>query len=606
MDHTNPATLLVEFQPLGRRVRVPRDTSLLEAAHDGGLALLSVCGGAGLCDSCRVRLVRGEVSPPTGAERARLADDALEAGVRLACQARALTDVVVEVPVESLGTEQRLQIDSACGQVAPEPAVRAVDVALAPPSLADARSDLTRLREAWQAHDPEGGTVPHAVLTTLSGALRHTGWRARLVVGDRTLVAVLPPETALLGLAVDVGTTKIATYLVDLATGRTIAAMGAPNPQIAHGEDVISRIAYAGRTPGGAQTLHAELMDGLNAMVEQACAGAGVSRDRLVDAVVVGNTAMHHLVAGLSVEGLGRAPYVAAVGEALTLPARDIGLDIAPGARVYLPPNIAGYVGADHVAALTALDVPADRRTRLAIDIGTNTEVSLFAGGRILSCSCASGPAFEGAHIGCGMRAGSGAIERVRVVDGVVRVGTIGDVAPIGLCGSGILDAVAELASHGAVDRQGAFRASHSLVTQRDGAPVFVVAEASATGHHHDLVLTRRDISEIQLAKAAIRAGIETLLEVAGAGADAIDEVLVAGAFGTYLDLGSAIRVGMLPALPAGRFRQVGNAAGAGARQMLLARGRRARGEQLAAQVEYVELSSRPRFADAFAAALGF
>ncbi len=532
-----PAT--VQFQPFGRRVEVATGVTLLEAAREGGLGLLSVCGGAGLCDSCRVRIVRGDVSSVTPHERDALTAEDLAAGYRLACQVTVHGDAVVDVPAESIGTEQRLQLES--------------DDELLPDD-----------------------SLSHAEETC----------------GER------------LGLAVDIGTTKIAAYLVDLASSRTIAAEGTINPQVTHGEDVISRIAYADRTAGGAATLHALAVQALCGLVDRLCATSRTRREAVTEVVLVGNTVMHHLACGLPVASLGRAPYAPVVTNSLTLAARDLGLNVATDARVYLPPNLAGYIGADHVAVLIAVGPPASGRTRLVIDIGTNTEISLIAGDRIVSCSCASGPAFEGAHIGCGMRAVTGAIERVRIIGTEVRCQTIGGAAPIGICGSGVLDAVAELARHGALDRHGAFRRNHPLVACRGKDLTFVLAGGAATGHNRELVLTRHDVTEIQLAKAAIRTGIDLLLARTGIGAGAIDEVVVAGAFGSYIDLGSARRIGMLPNLPAERFRQVGNAAGAGARQLLRSRERRQAAEMLAARVEHLDLSRDSRFTETFAAAI--
>jgi uncharacterized 2Fe-2S/4Fe-4S cluster protein (DUF4445 family) len=378
------------------------------------------------------------------------------------------------------------------------------------------------------------------------------------------------------------------------------------NPQVSLGEDVVSRIAYADSTADGSDVLHRMLIEGINELVGRLCTTAGVGAAQIVDVVLVGNTVMHHLACGLPVRHLGRAPYVPVVTDSLRLAARDLGLDVAPGARVYLPPNLSGYIGADHVSVLTAVGQPPEARTRLVIDIGTNTEISLLAAGRVVSCSCASGPAFEGAHITCGMRAVTGAIERVRVVGDEVRYQTIGQAPAIGICGSGVLDAVAELFSHGALDRHGGFRRDHPLVGTRGGQGAVVLASADATGHNRELALTRHDVTEIQLAKAAIRTGIDLLLASAGLPVAAIDEVVVAGAFGSYIDLASARRIGMLPDLPPARFRQVGNAAGAGARQMLLSVARRREAERLAGCVEHLDLTSDSRFTDTFASALGF
>jgi uncharacterized 2Fe-2S/4Fe-4S cluster protein (DUF4445 family) len=392
------------------------------------------------------------------------------------------------------------------------------------------------------------------------------------------------------GLAVDIGTTKLATYLVKLESGATVARHGAMNPQIAYGEDVVSRIAYTSREPGGAKKLQGVLVDTLNQSLAILCAEAQIDQEAVLDAVLVGNTAMHHLVAGLPVEQLGRAPFAPATTDPLTLPAAHLGLGLGPGAQVYLPPVIAGYVGADHLAMLLATRISTYHGNVIALDIGTNTEIALLAGGRIASCSCASGPAFEGAHIKEGMRAAPGAVERIRWNDGKFQWQTIDDRPAVGLCGSGILDAVAALLDGGFVKATGQMTA---------GNEISLVPEAE-TGLGRDLRVTRKDVHEIQLAKSAIRAGTEVLLANAGLKASDLDNFIVAGAFGTYLDLRSATRVGMFPLLPMEKYRQVGNAAGVGAKQMLISLAKRAEAEALAESLGYVELATDRRFMELF------
>jgi len=421
------------------------------------------------------------------------------------------------------------------------------------------------------------------------------------------VVAIVPTGAPLLGLAVDIGTTKIAAYLVELSTGRTLAKAGAVNPQVAYGEDVLSRISYAIEHADGRATLQARVVDTLNRLVADLAAEAGAARHQIADAVIVGNTVMLHLFAGLPVDQLGRAPYVPVVSDPLDIRARDLGLDLASGAYVHLPSNIAGYVGADHVAMAIGAGVWETARTVVAVDIGTNTEVTLAKGGRIWSCSCASGPAFEGAHIRDGMRAAPGAIERVQLAEGgqpLLKI--IGNVPPVGICGSGIMDAISELLRTGVINRKGVFAAGMPRVGNEDGLLHYVLAGSSVTGHGRPIVVTRKDINEIQLAKAAIRVGVEVLLHEAGITSDQIDEFIVAGAFGTYLDIASTVRTGMFPPLPLDRFKQVGNAAGAGARQMLVSASRRAFAAQRAREVMYVELTIHPEFARKYLKSLYF
>ena len=595
----------IEFEPVGRRAEFAPGITLLRAARSSGVELAATCGGDGTCGSCRVRVMRGDVSPVNATERGVLADAELAGGTRLACQTHAAGDVLIDVPPESLRTEQRLQLEGDDDPLELDPPVLTQDVRLTAPTLDDLRSDAVRLRDGLA---PLDAPVPLAVLRELPETLRRFGWQARVAVHRlaHEVVAVLPPTAAPLGLAVDLGTTKLAAYLVDLASGATLARAGAMNPQIAYGEDVLSRITYAGRESGGRRTLQAIVAEQIELLARDLCARTGHAPDAIVDCVVVGNTAMHHLFAGLPVRQLGAAPYVAAESEALELRAADLGLPLAAGARCYSPPMIAGYVGGDHVAMLLASGIAHGSRRALALDIGTNTEISVVSDGRLWSCSTASGPAFEGAHISAGMRAAPGAIERVRYHDGAFEVQTVGGRPPVGLCGSGMLDAVAAGLDAGIIDRRGALVASHPLVRADNGAGECLLVPARDTGSGGDIRFTRADVGEIQLARGAIRAGTALLLEAAGLEPDELEEVIVAGAFGTYLDPRSAVRVGLLPAISLERFHQVGNAAGAGARRLLLSRAARAEAAEIAGRAHYLELTTHPAFAARFAEAMRF
>jgi uncharacterized 2Fe-2S/4Fe-4S cluster protein (DUF4445 family) len=623
------ALFSVDLEPIGRRAQVTSEMTLLAAAQSAGVELVAVCGGIGACGKCRVRLVEGTLSVPTPSERKYLSEEDLAAGYRLACQARPLSDVKIDVPPESLTTLQRLQVEGFETGVERSPAVEPLDIDIESPSLYDLRADTVRLRDTLAAIDGPSLKFCLPVLGELSDRVRVQNWRVRLALrsspGDDTgkpvslsvaeAVAVLPSGSALLGLAVDIGTTKMAAYLIDLASGETVAKAGLPNPQIPYGEDVVSRIAYTNTHTDGRDILQGRVVEGLNTLVGELCQQAQVARDQVVDAVVVGNTAIHHLFVGLPVRQLGAAPYLAAVSEPLEVCAFNVGLKIAPGAYVYLPPNIAGYVGADHVSALLATDVwqssldSASSPTSVVLDIGTNTEISLVHKGRILSCSCASGPAFEGAHIHDGMRAAPGAIERVQIVNGTVRVQAIGGKPPVGICGTGILDAVAGMRAAQIISSSGRLNYAHPRVRANGGVghpskAAFLLVPSGETGHGRDILVTRRDVNEIQLAKGAIRAGIEVLLREAGITFDAIDTFIVAGAFGTYLDIDSAVQVGMFPDLPRDCFRQVGNAAGIGAKQMLVSVARRKIAARIVERVEYIELTTHPQFTDVYMEAL--
>ena len=596
---TNPKTFRVDMQPVGRRIEVKAGMSLLAAAQAAGVGIIALCGGKGWCQSCRVRPVSGRLSPPTEAE------SDLAPGYRLACQALPRTDVKIDIPPDSLTTPQRLQVEGQELSFSLDPAVTAVDLALRPPDLHDLRADTARLEEALAGLDRTPVRFGLPLLAELSDRLRALSWSVRVALSGDEVVAVLPPGSQLLGLAVDIGTTKVAAYLLDLADGKTLAKAGAMNPQIGYGEDVISRIAYTREQTGGRRLLQARLAETLNELVEEMCRETGAVHAQVVEAVMVGNTAMHHLLAGLPVQQLAMSPYVPAISRALQFRARDIGLKLASGAAIHLLPNIAGYVGADHVAALLAAGIWQTERTALLVDIGTNTEISLACRGRLLSCSCASGPAFEGAHIRDGMRAAPGAIEHVQIAGDQVRTYTIGGEPPVGLCGSGILDAIAQMRAGDILDNKGQMRTADARVRRVDGKrPEFVLVPAEATGHGRDICVTRQDVNEIQLAKGAIRAGLEILLVEAGITAGDVEEFFVAGAFGTYIDLASAVGLGMFPDLPLERFRQVGNAAGIGAKQTLLSLGLRRTAAEIARRVEYIELTTHPAFQAEFMKAM--
>jgi uncharacterized 2Fe-2S/4Fe-4S cluster protein (DUF4445 family) len=594
--------LTVDFEPVGRRVPCQGGDTLLAVAQRAGIVLNATCGGEGSCGNCIVRVMDGAVSPPNLTEEAELGKEQVEHGWRLACQTEVQGDVRIHIPPESLATAQRTQTEGQSLPIELAPAVRAVTVTLLPPNLADLRSDGSRLRDALNLPDL---TAPASVLRMLSNDLREHKFHAAVFLRGSTLVGVRPAGTSALGLAVDLGTTKLAAYLVNLASGETLATAGAMNPQIAFGEDVMARISHAMSKPEGGEQLRAVIVEALNNMARDLCAKANRSMQDIADVVVVGNTAMHHLFLGLPVRQLGLAPYVPAENAALDIPAGDIGFVFAPGANVLLLPNIAGFVGADHVAMLLGSGMLERDGVVLGMDIGTNTEISLVANGKHFSCSTASGPAFEGAHIRHGMRAAPGAIEKVLLHNGQVMLQTIDGQPPVGLCGSGILDLVAQMRKANIITSRGAFSNSgvNPRVRKGDHGLEFVVASADEN-RGTEITFNRSDINEIQLAKGAMRTGVNILLQMAGVEEKDIDTVIIAGAFGTYLDVQSGIDIGMFPRLDKGCFMQVGNAAGTGARMALLSVEARRRAVEIAERVHYVELTAQKNFSSLFAKAL--
>jgi uncharacterized 2Fe-2S/4Fe-4S cluster protein (DUF4445 family) len=403
-----------------------------------------------------------------------------------------------------------------------------------------------------------------------------------------------------LGLAVDLGTTKIAGYLVDLSNGRTLAAKGVMNPQISYGEDIISRINGVVKSPEDGVQIQKAAVEAINELAIDLCAQVSAKPEEIVEAVVVGNTAMHHLFLGLPVRQLALSPFVPAVSQALDVKAHEVGLHIAPGAYIHLLPNIAGFVGADHVAVLLATEAFTAKGPIVALDIGTNTEVSLVNKGQVTATSCASGPAFEGGHIKDGMRAVTGAIERLRIAGNSIQYQTIDQAPPVGICGSGILDAISQLYLAKVIDEGGRIVKSHPRVRTDKGQREFVLVSREKRGGQPAITLTQHDVRELQLAKAAIRTGIQALLEANGCAEDEIKQVIIAGAFGTYINVASAVTIGMLPSLPLNRFRQVGNAAGMGAKLALISLKYRAEAQAIASRVNYIELASAPNFEPTF------
>ncbi|MGB2896412.1 MAG: ASKHA domain-containing protein [Anaerolineales bacterium] len=604
----------IHFEPVGLRGEVQAGRTLLDHARTLGVDLVNLCGGTGACGRCIVQVLNGEVSKPTTVELELLPPQEIDLGYRLACSTVPHGNCKVLVPPESLTSPQRLQVEGEELPVDPNPLAQAYHVHLTPPNLNDLKSDAERLIDALkQQHDLGGVLIDIDVLRLLSPLLRECvdpsngKWHVKIITRELEIIGLLQPDVPPLGLAIDLGTTKIALYLLDLCTGRTLAFHGFMNPQIAYGEDIISRIAYTERDESNAALPRELVVKALNENVAEMCARVDAKPSHISDTVVVGNTAMHHIFLGLPLKQLARAPYVPAVTSALDLKARDVGLTFMPGSYIHLMANVAGYVGGDHVAMLLATEVDQQQGVTLAIDIGTNTEICLLNKGTLTSTSCASGPAFEGAHIKHGMRAASGAIEHLRLVEDRLEYQTIGGVPPVGLCGSGILDAMAQLYLAGVIDKQGHIR-DHPRVRTVGGIREFILVDQSDLPHglnaeasKHTISITQQDVRQLQLAKGAMHTGIELLLDANELRMEDIDQVIVAGAFGTYIDIASAITIGMLPELPLDRFRQVGNAAGMGAKIALISRTKRTEARTLAERTGYLELATHPQFHTTFA-----
>jgi len=607
----------VVFEPDGRTLRVPEGQTLMEAARAAGIHVESPCGGNGTCGGCRV-IIPERAPPPTEVCRRELTGEELARSVRLACQVRVVTDLRVIVPQETGLGDQKILTEGADLPVPLAPNVRKTAVHVPPPSVDDQRADAERLLDALADGGLADLAIDVRVVRDLPDRLRSFDFHPSVVViGDQVVhLDRATAADACYGMAFDVGTTTLAGYLMDLVTGKVVAVASRANPQTAYGDDVIARIEYCGRVKAGPRTLQALVVGAMGEMVAEACRRASIKPSAVYEAAVVGNTTMNHLLLRLPVDQIARAPFVAASSSAHSVPASEVGLKIHPQGRVYTAPLVAGFVGADTVGVILATGMHEGDRLRMAIDIGTNGEIVLGTRERLLACSTAAGPAFEGARIRYGMRAATGAIDRVDIQAGRVVIHTIDDAPAVGLCGTGLIDAVAALLAAGVVGPTGIMKSGQELeraaphlarrVSGADGDIAFMLAGKDETGGGHPILLTQRDIREVQLAKGAMAAGVHTLLGEFGATVDDVAEILLAGAFGNFIRPDRALAIGLLPRAPLGKVRFVGNAAGGGARMLLVNRNLRRVADDVARGVEHVELSQRPDFQMRFAEAMLF
>jgi len=625
-----PVSLVILTQPGDARPRrvltVAAGTSILTAAHDGGVDVTATCGGRGRCTSCRVKFIEGTIPPPTIMDEIQLGDDLVREGYRLSCQCTVSEPITVQVapPLD----EQAFQILGA-GPGVGGLGVR-IDAGIAkelvkvslPREEHHQTSDLEQLAAAIGVA-PE--SVGPSVLAGLPQALRDdpAGVTVTTFVSRsgpagpvRTVVAVERGDTTAMkfGLAIDVGTTSVVTTLIELESGEQLASVSSLNPQAVFGGDLMSRIAFAQFNPTNLRKLQTRIVGLLNQHVAEVCRTSGVLPKWIYKAVVVGNTCMHHLLLGIDPSHVGLAPYAPVMRHAAVLPARELPLKIAPEARVCLLPLVAGFVGADAVAVALATRLPDSPALRVAVDIGTNGEVLLGSRERLLACSAPAGPALEGAQIRHGMRGAQGAIDKV-TIDHDVHIHTIGETPALGICGSGLIDLLAGLLDAGVIDWTGLIQveardslppALRGRVAMRGEERVFVVLRPGEAGARAEIVLTQDDVRQVQLAKGAIASGIAMLLHVAAVPLERVEELLLAGGFGNYLSILSAIRIGLIPALPVGRVRYVGNAASLGAQLCLLSEAERARADTIASRIEHVSLAAHPDFEQLFVDAMNF
>lgn len=605
----------IRFEPFGITTQAETGTTLLQAAQAAGVEIESVCGGKGTCGKCKVVASRG-LTEPTALELRSLSVDELAQGFRLACQAAVTGDVEVVVPEESRRSRVSILSEGVQAPLADDPWIRTISIVTPQPSLEYQVGDAERVADYMHAHSlGEFQPTLHA-LQQLPAALRSSTGEIHLVIVDDQVIEISSASTPprILGIAFDIGTTTVVGYLVDLATRQQLAVASLLNPQTRYGDDVISRIEFSERE-SGLSTLQAEVIQAINAIIGDTTAAAGVSRQDIYGLTLVGNTTMQHLLLGVSPAAMAHTPYVPAFAEMRCLRAEELGIRAHQDAHAWILPNIAGWVGADTVAVILATNLHRHENIALAIDIGTNGEMALGSRDRLLACSTAAGPAFEGAHLSCGMRAADGAVDVVDI-NTDVRWHTIGDAPPRGICGSGLVDLVAGMLHTGIVSDSGMMASAEEMAER---APQlarrlsgngrqrsFVVADRSEGAGGRALAITQRDIRELQLAKGAIRAGVEILMRELDITSTEVRRVYLAGAFGNYIKPASALAIGLIPHFPNAEIVPVGNAAGSGAKMALLSEAARSEAARLVSHVEYIELSGRPEFQDQFAEAMLF
>ncbi len=621
----------ITFTPSGRRGTAMAGTTVLDAARRLGADIDSVCGGRGICGRCQVTVgsapgipqLPDALSPPGPTEVNYRGRRPLAAGHRLSCAAEIRGDVVIDVPPVSQVHRQVVRKRAEVVAIEIDPVVRLHYVEVAAATLTDAGSDLGRLMTAleqqWELTDLGYDPV---VLAELQPALASGNHTVTVAVHDGTTVTGVWPgfHDKALGVAFDVGSTTVAAHLCDLASGSVVASAGRMNPQIRFGEDLMSRVSYVMMNPGGEVQLTAAVRSAMNDLIGELVAEAGGVRRDILELTVVGNPIMHHLVLGIDPTPLGTAPFALAIDRAVRAPAATIGLDVHPGARLYMLPCIAGHVGADAAAAVLSEGPHRDAAVQLLVDVGTNAEIVLGSSGRIIAASSPTGPAFEGAQISSGQRAAPGAIERVRVdaetLEPRFRVigselwsdepGFAEEIATggvTGICGSGIIEVIAELYLAGVISHDGVIGGEHPRIVGDGRTFSYVLADGAVTSSGEQIRITQNDVRAIQLAKAALYAGVKLLMDHLGVAA--VDEIRLAGAFGSHIDTKYAMILGLIPDCDLDRVFAAGNAAGTGSMMALLSSAARAEIESVATDIEKIETATEPRFQELFVAAMG-
>jgi uncharacterized 2Fe-2S/4Fe-4S cluster protein (DUF4445 family) len=597
---------------------VPQGSMVLDAALEAGIEVAATCGRRGRCRSCRVKAISGEITPPTLQDTLQLGQDAVHERFRLSCQMPAVADcLIAAMPPRSESGHQILSDlgEFSAGEHELDSGVRKFYIQAKAPQ--DENHQTSDIEEILSCLPPETAREQSLdVLRRLPTILRAELGRVTVTTFRNQIIDIEPGDTSerIYGMAFDVGTTSVVGSLVDLRTGEQLASVGAVNPQAIYGGDLMSRIAYAQFDAKKLQTLRARILNQLNEFIDTATEQARILPEHIYKVVIVGNTCMHHICLGIDTSYVGLAPYAPVVRDPVVVPAWELPLKRAPNARVCFLPIVAGFVGADTIAGIIATRIYESDGFRLLVDIGTNGEVVLGSKERLLVCSAPAGPTFEGGQIKHGMRGAVGAIEKVEIDDDV-HCQVIGDVPAIGICGSGLIDAAAKMLEAGVIDPAGRLwreavgplpEKLSARIVKDDGGRAFVLVPRDESGRDEAVLLTQNDIRQLQLAKAAIYGGVMMLQQVLGVPDESIEEVMMSGGFGNYVNIESAVAIRLLPPVPLERINYVGNAALLGAQLALISEAERSRAFDIARRIEHVALATRMEFQDIFVGACQF
>ena len=613
-DVTNKTLIPVTFHPHTKTILVQPHTTLFDAAIQAGFFLQSFCGGKGTCGKCKIKILNHQTSH-THEEISLLTSEERSNGIHLACKINVTSPLNVEILNYRVEDETHILNPHSPVNVALDSNVEKIHVAIPEPNLKTQLADCDALVRALNR--PGQINIPLAILQSLPEKIREYDFNASVTIAGKHILSIEKGDTTSrkFGIAFDLGTTTIVGTLVNLKDGESLGIAARRNPQTIYGADVISRVNHGATHPDGLVKLQNLAIEALNEIINELSEKTGVKPEEIYEITVASNAIMNHLLLGINPRAIASAPYVPAYKRSQQVTANELRLNVLPQAFVHTLPNISGYVGGDINALILAYEIHHSDKMTLALDIGTNGEIVLGSKERLLSCSAAAGPAFEGGHISSGMRAESGAIDQIAMVNGDLEYHVIGNVSPIGICGTGLIDATAIMLKNYIIDTTGRIAnpgensippALRQRIVQHETSNHFQLASSNETQTDHSILITQKDIRELQLAKGAVAAGIEILLTEMGIREKDIEQILIAGAFGNYIDKYNTLSIGLIPNINPEIVKFVGNSASLGAKKFLLSKAARKEAHRINDFVEYIELSGHSAFQEKFMDAMLF